>query len=85
MTESPRSNPYAPGWSCPICGATNYYNCPNITPIAFLQAVMHDPTVSIRNRTKAAMHLSRLKDKGIHSDEQPEPAYKVIIPPLMVN
>ena len=57
MTDSPRSNPYAPGWSCPICGATNYYNCPNIRPYAFIEAVMHDPTVPIRERMRAADHL----------------------------
>jgi hypothetical protein len=79
-------NHSAPGWSCPICNATHHYDCPNLGPVAFLQAVLADSSVPIRDRMRAADILLRLKAKGIHSDPvQPEPAYKVIIPPLMVN
>ena len=55
------------------------HNCPNIRPIEFLNAVMHDPSVPIRARMKAAVHLKRLEAKGILSDEIPVD-YKVIIP-----
>lgn len=67
---------------CATCGATHRYDCPNNGPIKFLQAVMTDSTVAIRDRMKAADHLLRLKAKGITSDDQPEPAYTVIIPDI---
>jgi hypothetical protein len=68
MTDSPRANPSAPGWSCPWCGATHYYDCYNIGPIEFLQAVMHDPTVSMYDRLYAADKLKGLADMHIYSD-----------------
>jgi hypothetical protein len=78
-------NHSAPGWACPTCGVTHLYDCPNIGPIAFLQAVQRDPSVPIRERMKAADTLLKLKAKGIYSDPiEPEPAYKIIIPPLII-
>jgi hypothetical protein len=63
---------------CATCGATQRYDCPNNGPVRFLQAVMADPTVSMRDRIKAATHLLRLRDKGIYSDDLGEVVTYVI-------
>jgi hypothetical protein len=74
MTDSPRPNPYAPGWACPTCGAEHLYDCPNIEPVAFMKAVMHDLSLPLTVRMKAAHELLKLKAKGITSDPiEPEP------------
>ena len=64
-TESARSKAKAhgPSWACPTCGATHLYDCPNIGPVGFLQAVMHDATVSIRDRIRAANTSCTLRTK----------------------
>jgi hypothetical protein len=54
---------------CAICGAEHKYDCSNIGPVQFLQDVMHDPTVPMHHRIKAADHLLRLRDKDIYSDD----------------
>ena len=66
-----------------MCGAEYLYDCPNLGPIAFLQAVMHASNLPIRDRTKAAMHLSRLKDKGIYSDDLGE-VTTIVIPEVSI-
>jgi hypothetical protein len=72
-----------PGWSCPICGAEYLYDCPNLGPIAFLQAVMHAPNVAIRDRMRAANHLLHLRDKGIYSDDLGE-VVTYVIPEVLI-
>jgi hypothetical protein len=76
MTDS-----ITPGWSCPTCGAEHLYDCPNLGPVAFLQAVMHATNLPVCDRLHAADTLLKLKAKGIYSDPvEPEPDYKVVIP-----
>lgn len=83
MPKPTKSAPQFP-WSCPTCGATHLYDCPNIGPVQFLTAVMHDHTVPMRQRMRAADHLLKLKARGITSDPI-EPEYdvraRIIIPP----
>ena len=45
---------------------------------------MHDPTVSMSMRMKAADHLLRLKDKGIYSDDLGE-AVTYVIPEVKLQ
>ena len=77
MTDSLHS----PGWKCPDCGAEHLYDCPNLGPVSFLQAVMHDPTVAIRDRMRAAEILEGLRAKDILSDDLGE-MFTYVIPPL---
>ena len=73
-----------PGWACPTCGATHLYDCPALGPIGFLQAVMHDPTVTIRDRMRAAEILEGLRAKAIYSDDLGE-VTTYVIPPLSMR
>jgi hypothetical protein len=59
---------------CEVCGATHHYDCPNLGPVSFLEAVMHDPTAAMRHRIRAAEILQGLMAKGIYSDDLGEPA-----------
>jgi hypothetical protein len=77
MTDSLHS----PGWKCPNCGAEHLYDCPNLGPVSFLEAVMHDPTVAMRHRLHAADKLMQLRAKGIYSDDLGE-VTTYVIPPL---
>jgi hypothetical protein len=62
------------------------YDCPNLGPVSFLQAVQKDSTVPIRDRIKAADTLLRLRAKGIYSDPiEPEPAYTIVIPEVTLQ
>ena len=63
---------------CATCGATHRYDCPCIGPVQFLQAVMHDPTVPIRDRMYAADKIMRLANKGIWPEfREPSLHYKI--------
>jgi hypothetical protein len=63
---------------CTTCGATHKYDCPNIGPVQFLQAIMSDTTVPLTTRMKAADKLLHLMDKGIYSDDLGEAVTYVI-------
>lgn len=77
-------NNSVPGWACPICGATHLYDCPNLGPVAFLQAVMHDPTVTMRDRMRAAEILEGLRAKDILSDDLGD-VTTYVIPPMSMR
>ena len=86
MTKAPQTESFEfPGVRCATCGATHRYDCPNIGPVKFLQAVMSDPTVPIRDRIKAADKLLQLRDKGIYSDDVGEVSARYVIPPLSIQ